>query len=284
MKSILIPTDFSRNAWHAITYALLMFKDQACTFYVLHTYAPAFYRMDYMMGGPEVSAIPDVGVDLSLMGLETTLADIQKEFPNPLHKFEILSAFNTLTDEIKDVCARKHIDLIVMGTQGASGLKQVFLGSNTVFVLRKARVPVLAVPADTPFHPIRTILFPSDYKHYYKPAELAPFLQIAQQQQSRILLLHLGGNTELNDLEKDNKAHLERALDDLDYDIASECEGEMPDAILDYVNNHPIDLLVMMNPKHTFLERLLNRQNIDQIGFHINIPFLVLPDSSPNVS
>lgn len=284
MKSILIPTDFSRNAWYAITYALLIFKDQPCTFYLLHTYAPAFYRLDYMMGGPEVSAIPDVGVDLSLMGLETTLVDIEKEFSNPLHKFEMLSAFNTLTDEIRDVCERKNIDLIVMGTQGASGLKQVFLGSNTVFVLRKAPVPVLAVPADTAFHPIKTILFPSDYLHYYKPAELDPFLKIAQLQQSRIILLHLGENAELNDLQKDNKAHLERALGDLEYDLASECEGEMPDAILNYVKSHPIDLLVMMNPRHTFLERLLNRQNVDQIGFHVTIPFLVLPDSSPNVS
>lgn len=284
MKSILIPTDFSRNAWHAITYALLLYKDESCTFYLLHTYAPAFYRMDYMMGGPEVSAIPDVGVDLSLMGLETTLADIQRDFPNPLHRFELLSAFNTLTDEIRDVVARKAIDLVVMGTRGASGAKEYFLGSNTVFVLRKVQVSVLAIPLDTAFHPIRTVLLPSDFLHQYHKEEIRPVLDLARAQQSRVILLHVGGQDFLTDVQRSNKLHLERLLEDLDYEFAREHGGEMPEAILNYSGEHPIDLLVMMNPRHTFLERLLTRQNVDQVGFHVKIPFLVLPDSSPITS
>ena len=281
MKSILIPTDFSRNAWHAITYALLLYKDEPCTFYLLHTYAPAFYRMDYMMGGPEVSAIPDVGVDLSLMGLETTLADIQRDFPNPLHRFELLSAFNTLTDEIRDVVDRKAIDLVVMGTRGASGVKEYFLGSNTVFVLRKIQVPVLVVPAETMFNPVRTLLLPSDFLHKYRRKEIRPALDLARAQQSRVILLHVGGQDFLTETQRANKLHLERLMGDLDYEFAAEHGGEMPNAILNYSGEHPIDMLVMMNPQHSFLERLLTRQNVDQIGFHVKIPFLVLPDTSP---
>jgi nucleotide-binding universal stress UspA family protein len=281
MKSILLPTDFSRNAWHAIAYALMLFKDETCTFYLLHTYAPAFYRMDYMMGGPEVSAIPDVGVDLSLMGLETTLADIQRDFPNPLHRFELLSAFNTLTDEIRDVVERKGIDLVVMGTRGASGAKAYFLGSNTVFVLRKVQVPVLVVPADAAFQPIRTMLLPSDYLHKYRRKEIRLALDLAKGHQSRVILLHVGGEDFLTDDQRSNKLHLERLMEDLDYEFAAEHGGEMPEAILRYSDEHPIDILVMLNPQHTFLERILNRQNVDQIGFHVKIPFLVLPDTSP---
>jgi len=284
MNTILIPTDFSRNAWHAITYALLFFKDETCNFYLLHTYSPSFYRMDYMMGGPEVSAIPDVGVDISLMGLETTLSDVKKEFPNPRHRFESLSSFNTLTDEVRELSRRKGIDLIVMGTKGASGAKQLFLGSNTVFVIRKAEVPVLAVPEDVPYHPVRTILFPSDYLSRYKPEELEPVLHIARMHQSRFILLHVTENSGLTDAQKDNKAHLERCLEELDYETVEESGEMMPDAILKYTEEHPIDLLVMMNRRHSFLERLLVRQNVDQIGFHVKVPFLVVPDSSEPVS
>jgi nucleotide-binding universal stress UspA family protein len=52
----------------------------------------------------------------------------------------------------------------------------------------------------------------------------------------------------------------------------------MPDAVLEYTEAHPVDLLVMMNRKHSFLERLMLRQNIDRIGFQVQIPLMVVPN------
>ena len=70
MLKVLLPTDFSDIAWNAICYALEFLEDKVCSFYLLHTYTPAFYRMDYLVGGPSFSAIPDTGIDVSLAGLE----------------------------------------------------------------------------------------------------------------------------------------------------------------------------------------------------------------------
>lgn len=282
MKTILIPTDFSENAWHAISYAMNFFKDETCTFYFLHTYSPAFYRMDYVLGGPSFSAIPDVGVDISLMGLEKTVEDVRKTYANPKHSYEVVSSFNTLTDEIEELIADKGVDMVVMGTQGASGAKEVFLGSNTVFVIRKAKAPVMAIPERVKYHPVRNILFPSDYLTTYKPGELQPILQMARMHRARFTLLHVNEEGGLSAGQKDNKAHLERHLEELDYETV-ELDGQlMPDAVLRYVEEHPVDLLVMMNRRHSFFERLLVRQNIDQIGFHVQIPFVVVPDTSEN--
>lgn len=118
MKKILLPTDFSDNAWNAIVYALNFFRNESCTFFILHTYTPTFYRLDYMLGGPAFSAIPDTGVERAQAGLEKTLSDISGQYSNPKHQFQGLSAFNTLTDEIVEVTKRENIELVVMGTQG----------------------------------------------------------------------------------------------------------------------------------------------------------------------
>jgi nucleotide-binding universal stress UspA family protein len=280
MKTILIPTVFSDNAWHAISYAMNFFKDQKCTFYFLHTYSPAFYRMDYVVGGPSFSAIPDVGVDISLMGLEKTVEDVKKAYDNPNHSYEVVSSFNTLTDEIKELVDKKDIDLVVMGTQGASGAKEVFLGSNTVFTIRKAAAPIMAIPEKVKYHPVRNILFPSDYLTRYKPEDLQPILEMARIHQARFTLLHVNEEEGLSAAQKDHKAHLERHLEELEYETV-ELDGQlMPDAVLRYIEEHPVDLLVMMNRRHSFFERLLLRQNIDQIGFHVQIPFAVIPDTA----
>lgn len=280
MKRILLPTDFSKNAWNAISYALEFFKDEVCSFYFLHTYTPSFYRMDYMMGGPSYTAIPDVGVDISLAGLEKTLKDVKKQFPNNKHSYDTLSAFNTLTDEIKEICAEKGINLIVMGTQGATGAKRIFLGTHTVYTIRKAIVPVLAIPENYSYQNIRTILFPTDYLSRYKPEEIKTLIDLAKVYTAKIIVLHATEENPHDENQERNKEFLYRDLAEVPH-IFKEFEKQyMPDVVHQYISDHDVDLLAMMNRKHSFLERLLIKQNVDSIGFHITIPFLVIRDTS----
>ncbi|NAS14457.1 universal stress protein [Poritiphilus flavus] len=280
MKRILIPTDFSSNAWNAICYAMEMFSQEECQFYLLHTYTPAFYRMDYVFGGPAVSAVPDYGVDISVEGLETTLEEIKKAYNNPKHKFEIISAFNLLADEIVDVCREKEIDLVVMGTQGATGAKEIFLGSNTVYVLRKAETAVLAIPEKCKFKEIKNMLFPTGYWTKYNKHEIQRIADLAKSQRSEITLLHIKEEFELNESQIANQKHLLECLKDVPVTQREVENTLMPKAILDFIEENDFGLLTMMNRKHSFMERLLWRQNVDQIGFQVKIPFLVIRDTA----
>ncbi len=278
--NILLPTDFSKNSGNAIAYAMELFKDQKCNFFFLHTYTPSFYRMDYMLGGPLFSAIPDSGVDISLAGLEKTLNDVKKTYKNPKHTYTIISAFNTLTDEINEVTVEKEIDMVVMGTQGATGAKEIFLGTNTVYVLRKAIAPVLVIPENYSFQNIKKILLPSDYLTNYKQNELSMVIKMANMNKAELIVLHVKEEYELTAGQQENKMALYKSFDGLSTTFTELKGSIMPDAILDYVQNNEIDLLMMMNRKHSFFERLFERQNVDQIGFHIKIPFLAIRDTA----
>ncbi len=280
MKTILIPTDFSKNAWNTISFAMQFLKAERCTFYFLHTYTPAFYRMDYVLGGPEFSAIPDQGVDASLSGLEKTLEAVKEQFGNPKHIYETISAFNVLTDEINELIETKSIDLIIMGTQGASGTKEIFLGTNTVHVIRKATIPILVIPSDYEYNHIEKILFTTDYKSKYHRNELYAAIEISKMYNAEITVLHVKEEYELTKSQEENKTFLGLCLAQVPYEFKEEKGTFMPDAIINYLEDHPYDLLVMMNRKHSFFERMLIRQNVDQIGFHVQVPFLVIPDTS----
>ena len=281
MKKILLPTDFSKNAWNAILYALELFKEDKCTFYLLNAYTPAFYRLDYMLGGPMASAIPDIGVDISLNGLESTLERIKNDHYNPRHTLEILSAFNTLPDEVNEVCQDRNIDMVVMGTQGATGAKEFFLGSNTVHVIRKSPVPVLAVPSGYGFRDIKKVLLPTDYWSKYKSNELRPILDLVKRFGVGLHVLHALEGHDLTKVQSENKKHLQKLLKDIpDVVFTDNTDEYMPNIVHDYIDKHRIGLVAMMNRKHTFLERLIMKQNVDVVGYHSQIPFLVLPDTS----
>lgn len=280
MKKVLLPTDFSANAWNAIGYALNLFKDEECTFYFLHTYVPPFYRMDYLIGGPAYSGLPDTMLEITLSGLEKTLKDVNQHFPNEKHTFKKIATFNMLTDEINEVTEREGIEIVVMGTQGATGAKQIFLGSNTVFVMRKAKIPVLAVPENYHYQELKSILFPSDYVTLYKRRELKPLVQLASTHKASITSLYVTDKGSLTEAQENHREFLKECLKKVKCDFKELIKQQMPQAIYDYLSINNYQMLVMMKRKHSFLERLLLKQNIEDLGFHVDIPFLVLPDTS----
>ncbi len=279
MKKILLPTDFSKTAWNAITYALQLLKDDECTFYLLNAYTPTIYRVDYLVGGPAVSAIPDYGIDISLSGLEQAIEQIEEEYPNPKHHFEMISEFNTLTDEVDSVCREKGIDLIVMGTTGASGAEEIFLGSNTVHVIKKAKVPVLAVPEHYTYKPLEAIMFPTDYQKPFNIDDVEPLFQIASKFNATLHVVH-SVESGLSQQQIKNRNLLKDMLDAIPSKFQDVTNDYMPNLVHSYVARNDIDLVAMMNRKHTFLQRLFFKQNVDSVGYHCDVPFLVLPETS----
>ncbi|WKX76899.1 universal stress protein [Zobellia laminariae] len=70
MKRILLPTDFSDNSFEAIRYALLVFKEIECTFFLLHTYTPPVYQTEYLIGSSGQLGLGDVMRETSQTQLE----------------------------------------------------------------------------------------------------------------------------------------------------------------------------------------------------------------------
>lgn len=277
MRKIVLPTDFSKNAWNAILYALEFFKKEYCTFYLVNVYTPVLYRMDNLPGPSMQGA--DWNLDRSLDGLEKTLARIKEEYFNYRHNFELLSAFNTLPDELKDIGRKHKVDLIVMGTQGATGAKELFLGTNTMHVIGKAEVPVLVIPKDYGFREIKHVLLATGYRSKHSKRELAPLMDLIERFGVDLHVLHALEHEQLLEEEIKNREHLKKLLVEIPHVSFVQSNGiNVPSLIYDYVEENHIGLVVMMNTKHSFLERLLVKQKIDVVGYHSKVPFLVIPE------
>ncbi len=277
MKRVLIPTDFSENAWNALKYAVHLFKDAACKFYLLNTYTPVIYHLDYVDINPAQFMLEDPVRENSEMCLKELKSKIQNEIKNPEHEFECKAAFNTLIHEIKDSVSDLNIDLIVMGTKGATGAREILFGSNTVHVFKGVSCPVLAVPESFEFEKPMALLFPTDYMVEFTREQIQPILDIAKLHHSQINIMHVFYGEELTEVQERNKETLTSYFEGLSlqvHDVSNKIIGE---AISDFQIRFPITMLVMANNKHSFFENLFFRSRINQIGFHLNIPFLVVP-------
>jgi len=276
MKKILLPTDFSDNSWNAIKYALQLFKNQDCEFYLLNTYTPVIYHVEYVLVSPAQFGLGDAIRENSLNGLETLEKRIEKEFSNPKHSFESIASFNNLISEVKDLSESKKIDYVVMGTKGATGAKEVLFGSNTVHVFKSVKCPVLAIPDNFHFESPLEILFPSDYEVTFKDKHVQPLLEIADEYHARINILHVRENRGLTAYQEQNKKLLDTYFEHTAHLYHDVKNMRIPEAITDFQLTSRINLLVMVNNKHSFFENLFFGSSLNQIGFHLHVPLLVI--------
>lgn len=276
MKKILLPTDFSKNSLNAIRYAVQLFKDEKCVFYIMNTYTPTIYFVEFLPLSPESGMSDVVRVNL-LKDLDEIRDKLIAEFHNPNHTFETIAEFNTLVLEIEQLVKERSIDYIVMGTKGATGAKEILFGSNTVHVLKNAKCPVLAIPSEFDFEAPHEILFPSDFGIDFVDKHVKPILNIAEAHNSRVNILNVSTGYELTSKQENNKKKLESYFKGTAHVFHSFSYQEVSEAINKFQLKTRVNLLVMINNKHSFFENLFFKSTINQIGFHLNIPFLVIP-------
>lgn len=278
MKKIIVPTDFSENAYNALEYAVQLFKNIETTFYLVHTYTPPVYQTEYVLQNPAQFGLGDALKENALTQLEQLKQKIESSWPNPKHTFFTHTAFNLLVDELSELMKAANPDLIVMGTQGATGAKEIFLGSHTVHVIKKASCPVIAVPSRFKFEHPAEILFPTDYEIEYQEKQLEPILEIAQNHISSVEVVHVSSGNRLSDMQLGNKKKLDHLLSSVAHLFHELPNQEVIEGINAFQLKKRMNLLVMIQNKHTFLERLFIEPIIKKIGFHVTIPFMVIPD------
>ncbi len=276
MTRILLPTDFSENALTAIRYALTLYKDLKCTFFLLNSYMPPVYHTEYLMGSPAQIGLGDIVQQNSQDNLEALKNTLEREFNNPLHTFITHSALNVLSSEITRTVEAEQIDIIVMGTQGASGAKEILLGTNTVHVIKNAKCPVLVIPSGFEYEAPEQILFPNDFEVWLDKKCLEQLLKITHSHISQVNVMHVYTGDELNMTQEKNKEQLAKVLSESGFfhEVPS---NEVIAAINEFQIKQKINLLVMIQNKHTFFERLFIEPVIKKIGFHVTVPFLVIP-------
>lgn len=276
MQKILIPTDFSENSFNAAKYAAELFKYGPTEIYILHAYVDEVYEMESELTHEELKVFKQEARERSKKNLAIFRQRLVDFYSNPKHSVHIVSVFNLLVDAVNDLVEEENIDVVAMGTKGKTADKKMTFGSNTVQIMKYVRCPVMAIPeVYKDVHP-KNILFPTDYQMPYRRRELKLLGTIAKCFAARINFLYISDAEELTLRQKDNRAFLKASLETNIIDFDQISESEITESINAYIQKNPIDMLVMVNTRQSYLESILYQSTIEKIGLHIDIPFLVL--------
>lgn len=280
MKKILVPTDFSDNAWNAIFTALKLHIDIACTFYLLHAYEPNTLNILNSKGQRRLGVIYDSLAEYSKQELNKILAYLEKNHQHPKHIFEAISISDPLDKAVEQLIAQKDIDLVCMGTQGATGAKQIFLGSNTVRVLKKIKnCPVLVIPSEHDFKSLKSLAFPTDFSKKYEKHQIIPLTDLVSFWNAHIQIVHVAIEFEMNAQQLKNQKVLKEQLNGFDimfYNI--DFESNIAHTLEKFLNDTQVDMIALIRYQHSFWEKIIGEPVVKKMTFHTKVPLLVLPE------
>lgn len=158
MKKILVPTDFSDQANNAIKAAASVAKGYDTEIILMHVIDLPHETVDMIQPGFD---LPEVMLFKKMA--EQKLIESAKKAELKGLTVSVVLRLGKFFNEVEAVSNENTIDLIVMGSYGASGLKEMFIGSNTEKIVRASQVPVLVIKSDQTDICFDNVVFASDF-------------------------------------------------------------------------------------------------------------------------
>lgn len=260
MKTILVPVDFSTSSKNAMDYAILLANKLRMKLILFHAFEPS----------GKFDTLGKVENELKIWK-EAVLAT-EKTIP-----CEVAFEEGELAEEIIELMKEKAIDLIVMGTKGASGLKEAFIGSKTSWVMENVSIPVIAVPAECQFSGIKKIVFATDY-HDSDVASIRFAAKIARRFHAELTVVHIA----TGDLKARFEDHLMQhftgkvtksvTYEKMNFRLLE--ANDVSKALNDFIYKEKVDLFAIAMEERIFLGPLFNRGLTKRFAHHIQTPLL----------
>jgi nucleotide-binding universal stress UspA family protein len=275
---ILLPTDFSDNAFNAIEYTVDLFQEQQVDFVLMNAYSLGKYAIGDHISPEPGQPMYDEAEKQSIEGLRKTKQRLGNRLDNDKHSFEVVSSFGFVYDNAAKLIEERDIDLLVIGNRGATEERKRILGSNAMDLMENLHhCAMMTVPADTEFTGLDELVFTTKFDQSFKKRDLDLIAQLARHNNTKVIALHVGSPEELSEKQQQNMHSLKERLAVESYENRFMEDMELTMGIRAFVSSRDSDMVCLPHRKKGFFGKLLSKPVIEDLIKHCNIPILKIP-------
>lgn len=265
MNTILLATDFSPAAQNAAVYALQLAGHLSVPLELFHAYVIPFAYTDSpvpLLNMEEIQKISEESMDAELKRLQGMAGGAT------IHT-KILPG--DLIDCLNEIIEEQPPALVVMGTSG-QGSESILWGSMAVKALRQLSVPVLAVPANVTWQPVKKICFAADYDQVSEHTPSTEIIKWVEQMGATVDVIHV---------DKPEKAvtppmMLVNMLEPVQPDYHALINDNIEGGVAEFLQEHQINWLLVIPKKYGFFENLFHKSRTKLLTQVSNVPVLAL--------
>lgn len=275
-KTILIPTDFSDNAYSAAIYAANLAAEKKWALHIYHTYTSSSATFS-----PE--ELTEELANSELLKADQLILEFAEKLAT---QFPTVSIAHTcerglLTEYLPKFARQEQFALIVMGTKGKTANHSVLVGSNTYSITEKSPIPVLAIPLGYETPTVKEVGLLTNFKDE-ELTVLHDFTGLFGNSY-RLNLLHVK-DTSVSSIEVDDRLDLwkysiekNENFTDLEvavYPLIKEFEAldTVPEVINELITTLSLDLLLVTKTRKTFFNKLFNKSVSKELSLKLIIP------------
>ncbi len=280
MKRILVPTDFSPTAEKAFRFALDIASKTKGTVILYHIYVPERIKSTGTYSKQRIdNAQLEANVLKRLQRLRRKVLGDSLDVP-----VSTIVGRSPLIDNILGFAENNHIDLIVMGTQGASGFKKTIIGTVAARVVEKSDFPVLMIPAKYEINELKQFVFATNYRASDKQA-LTLVNTIAKLFEAEVIVVHFANayHSELDKVKVRDEFNsyasaLQREFNESKIKFHLLETTSVVETMETLDGNFPYDVMAMVRRNKTFLEKFFVKSFTQNMVYLTKKPLLIIPD------
>lgn len=274
MKTILVPTDFSECANNALRFAAYVAKKTGANLNLLHVHEVPLTGHQGSIEG----TVDDIPYMMGL--LKATKAKIKKTLSFPFMKgIKVVHNIETgrICDHILKAAEKHKVDLIIMGTHGASGLKEAIIGSNAEKIVRNSSVPVITIKDNITEPKVETIVYATDFSKEFE--SVFPVVEkIAKLLGAKLEIVKVVTRLQFETTKKSERiiARLKNKFKTSDFSVSVYYDFNKQQGIRRFTHSKRADMIALGTHGRHGLSHFFNRSIAEELVNHSSLPVLTI--------
>lgn len=267
MKTIIAPTDFSSVSYNACLYAAKMAEDIKAELVLLHV-------VELPTAAAEFPIMQEVFDEIDMQGELNELRDqLLAETSNKVN-IQTKHILGSVEYEIKELCNEKEPFLVVMGTHSYNLIDRFLIGSTTLYSIKHLRYPVLVIPANVEYTPVKKIALASDMKDIYE-VPIHEIELILKSFNAGLAIFYAGKDKQQINRNSLAGLLLDHRLENLYPESYFVEDEDVLRGVSSLAEKHEVDLVMIIPKKHGLFHRSQSKDFI----FYSDIPVMTIHEN-----
>ncbi len=278
MKTILVPFDFSANARTALATGMHLAVANSTDLLLYHVLHESPYRLAAASGEEAMNKLIRENETAACNALREEALSLEKEIRSGIDmaRLRVNAEYHPLiVEKIQETAISEKAGLIVMGTQGATGMRKILFGSNTSSLIAHCNIPVLAIPPDYKYQPVRKLMYATDLEHFRD--ELDRVLPFAIRLQARLEILHFDYGTNGNRISPEEAENIIRQKEYIHIQLVKEkasLDIPMLKQLRQFIESSQPGWIAMFHREKSIWEKLVSGSHTEDMAHALSLPLL----------
>ncbi|UKN01493.1 universal stress protein [Paracrocinitomix mangrovi] len=271
IKKILIPTDYSANAYRAANFGLNLAKKMNAEVILFHAY-------HYPMATAEDMVFIEKMKDGEVSKLQAEVETYQHKYPGV--SIKSIVEFGSVVDLVESIVLEEKVDLVIMGTKGETGALDVVFGSVASNIINVVKCSMLIIPEAAHEFKLEEVILATEFRKHKSAEVYAPLLELLDIFGASVAIVNVQKEVDFNEVPSKGEIETDDIFKDYKHSHHFVEASNVEEALFDFSKSHSADMIVTMTRHYNIWEQIWHKSLSKKLALHSSKPLFIIHEDA----